>query len=140
MNILAIGNSFSEDATRYLHGIAKADGQHCSVANLYIGGCSLDHHYSNMLSDTKAYELQYNGNNTGFYVSLGEALLNREWDVITLQQASYKSFDVQASNLPQSIFVNATGKSFRFVFETQGEMNMGAITVDYLLYKGGVAP
>ena len=26
MNILAIGNSFSEDATRYLHGVARADG------------------------------------------------------------------------------------------------------------------
>lgn len=96
MNILAIGNSFSEDATRYLHGIANADGQPCSVANLCIGGCSLDRHYRNMLSGKNAYELQYNGNNTGFYVSLGDALLNREWDVITLQQASHQSFTTQS--------------------------------------------
>ena len=27
MNLLAIGNSFSEDATRYLHGVALADGE-----------------------------------------------------------------------------------------------------------------
>ncbi len=26
MDILSIGNSFSTDAQRYLHGIAKADG------------------------------------------------------------------------------------------------------------------
>ena len=26
MKVLAIGNSFSNDAMRYLHGIAKADG------------------------------------------------------------------------------------------------------------------
>ncbi len=92
MDILAIGNSFSEDATRYLHGIARADGTPLCVTNLFIPGCSLDRHYRNMLSDTKAYELQCNGNRTGFSVSLSEALLNREWDVITLQQASHKSF------------------------------------------------
>ena len=64
MNILAIGNSFSEDATRYLHGIARADGETLKVANLYIGGCSLGWHDRNMLSDEKAYELQYNGQKT----------------------------------------------------------------------------
>ena len=44
MNILAIGNSFSEDATRYLHGIARADGVQLSVINLFITGCPLDNH------------------------------------------------------------------------------------------------
>ena len=70
MNILAIGNSFSQDATRYLHQIAAADGVTLHVANLYIGGCSLEHHYRNMLSGERAYELQYNGQLTGFQVSL----------------------------------------------------------------------
>jgi len=92
MNILAIGNSFSEDATRYLHNIARADGERINVVNLYIGGCTLDRHYRNMLSGDRAYELQYNGFKTGFTVSLSEALLNRSWDVVTLQQASLSSF------------------------------------------------
>ncbi len=91
MNILAIGNSFSEDATKHLYSIAYADGRTISVINLFIPGCTLDRHYRNMLSGERAYELQCNGNKTGFYVSLDEALLNREWDVITLQQASRKS-------------------------------------------------
>lgn len=91
MNILAIGNSFSEDATKHLYNIAAADGKMISVINLFIPGCTLDRHYRNMLSGERAYELQCNGNRTGFYVSLDEALLNREWDVITLQQASRKS-------------------------------------------------
>ena len=60
MNILAIGNSFSEDATRYLHNIARADGERINVVNLYIGGCTLDRHYRNMLSGARAYELQCN--------------------------------------------------------------------------------
>ena len=92
INILAIGNSFSEDATRYLHDIARADGENLQVVNLYIGGCSLERHYRNMLSDEKKYELQYNGQRTGFFVSLRDALLNRNWDVITMQQVSSLSF------------------------------------------------
>ena len=88
MNILAIGNSFSEDATRYLYGIARADGVRINVVNLYIGGCPLERHYRNMLSGARDYELQYNGHKTGFYVSLDEALYNNQWDIITLQQAS----------------------------------------------------
>jgi len=88
MHVLAIGNSFSMDAARYLHQIARADGVTLQVANLYIGGCSFERHYRNMLSEGKAYELQFNGQSTGFYVSLKEALLNRTWDVVTIQQAS----------------------------------------------------
>ena len=88
MNILSIGNSFSQDATRYLHQIARADAVDMQVVNLYIGGCSLDRHFRNMLADSRAYSLEYNGQVTGFPVSIREALLNREWDVITLQQVS----------------------------------------------------
>ena len=88
MNVLSIGNSFSEDATRYLHGVASSAGVNLTSVNLYIGGCSLYRHFQNMKNDAKAYELQYNGAKTGFSVSLKEALLNREWDVITLQQVS----------------------------------------------------
>ncbi len=88
MQVLAIGNSFSQDATRYLHGIAQAAGEKLKVVNLYIGGCSLSRHYRNMLSGERAYELEINGERSGFGVSLDEALLNRDWDVITLQQVS----------------------------------------------------
>lgn len=96
MNVLAIGNSFSEDATRYLHGIARADGETLNVVNLYIGGCSLEKHFRNMHSEARAYELQYNGEKTGFFVSIKDALLNRRWDVVTFQQASPASFDKES--------------------------------------------
>ena len=93
MNVLAIGNSFSEDSMRYLHSIARADGVDLQTANLYIGGCSLERHYRNMLMGADAYELQYNGQRTGFFVSMKEALLNRKWDVVTVQQESSQSFN-----------------------------------------------
>ena len=91
MNVLAIGNSFSQDATRYLHRIARADGAQLNVVNLYIGGCQLERHFRNMMADARAYSLEYNGEQTQFKVSIKEALLNRSWDVVTLQQASGKS-------------------------------------------------
>lgn len=88
MNVLAIGNSFSQDATRYLNSIAKAQGKNLTIVNLFIGGCSLSTHYRNMLSEDKVYSLEFNGAGTGFKVSLKEALLSRDWDYITLQQVS----------------------------------------------------
>lgn len=92
MQVLAIGNSFSQDAMRYLHRLAAAAGEDITAVNLYIGGCTLRQHYINMLTDSKSYVLQYNGESTGFYVSIKEALINRDWDYITLQQGSHESF------------------------------------------------
>ena len=92
IKILAIGNSFSQDATRYLYGIARADGVQVKVVNLYIGGCSLYRHYRNMLSGEKAYSYEIDGISSGLFVSMKEALLSDEWDIVTLQQCSAESF------------------------------------------------
>ena len=92
MNILAIGNSFSEDAMRYLHKLAETDKCKLTVVNLMIGGCSLERHYRNMQSGDSAYALEENGENTGKTISLADALSLRAWDVVTLQQASHFSF------------------------------------------------
>ena len=86
--VLAITNSFGVDANHYLYGISRSAGEEIKVVTLYIGGCSLYRHYRNMLSEEKAYALYVNGMATGFSVSLKEALLSDEWDVITYQQAS----------------------------------------------------
>ena len=96
MNILSIGNSFSQDAQRYLHDIAKADGVNLGAFNLYIGGCQLATHYRNMLSEADEYSLEMNGESSGFKVSLKTALLSRQWDVITSQQASLYSVDYES--------------------------------------------
>ncbi len=88
MKVVAVGNSFSEDATRYLHDIARCDGVDIEVINLYIGGCSLFTHYKNITNDACAYTLTYNGQNTGVPVSVRQVLQSREWDYVTLQQVS----------------------------------------------------
>jgi len=91
MKILSIGNSFSEDAQRYLHRLAKHDGVNMKTVNLYIGGCSLRTHYLNMLDDNPDYEFQFNGEKTGLKVSIRQLLASDDWDYITLQQASHFS-------------------------------------------------
>jgi hypothetical protein len=93
MKVLAIGNSYSCDGTRYLWQIAQSVGETITVANLVIGGCPLRKHYVNALDDAKAYDLHFNGTNTGFRVSIKEALIAHDWDVVTLQQASRDSVD-----------------------------------------------
>ena len=88
MRILSIGNSFSQDAHRYLHRLAKKEGVDLTTVNLYIGGCSLRTHYLNMLDDKIAYDLEFNGETTRVKVSIKQVLESVEWDVVTLQQAS----------------------------------------------------
>lgn len=95
IKILSIGNSFSQDVTRYLYGIARADGVKMKVVNLYIGGCSLSKHYRYMLSEGKEYSYEINGMSSGLWVSMKEALLSDEWDYVTIQQQSLQSADFE---------------------------------------------
>ena len=42
VRVLAIGNSFSQDAVeQYLHELGEAEGYELVIGNLFIGGCSL---------------------------------------------------------------------------------------------------
>lgn len=91
MRLLSIGNSFSQDAHAYLHDAACSLGLDIECLNLYIGGCSLERHYNNLLSGEKAYSPEYNGIPREGLVSLGEILEGNRFDVVTLQQASHFS-------------------------------------------------
>lgn len=91
VRILAIGNSFSEDAAYYVHPMAAAAGIDVKIVNLYIGGCSLETHWRNIESGEAAYQYQLNGVNTDRYVSVEEALREEAWDYIVTQQASHDS-------------------------------------------------
>lgn len=93
MKILSFGNSFSDDAHTYLHRIAAADGCEIYTVNLNIGGCSLERHYNNMKDNAKSYMFQENGIITDKLISIEEGLLLEDWDVVTLQQVSCRSFD-----------------------------------------------
>ena len=91
MNILAIGNSFSRDATAYLHQLLADCGVENRVVNLYIGGCPLERHWQNIENDRADYEYQVNGQIIERRVSIRQALEEGGWDVIITQQASHDS-------------------------------------------------
>ena len=96
ISILSIGNSFSQDAHKYLHYIAKSEGVDIQTCNLYIGGCPLERHFRNMMGDKAEYDFEVNSNHTGIKISIGDALLLKKWDYITIQQASNFSFDYES--------------------------------------------
>ena len=95
LKILAIGNSFSSDATEYFWDIAKNGGvETIIVGNLYIGGCTLATHWANINSSAGAYT--YYKNTSGKWTnrastSVQYALQEEEWDIVTVQQASGSS-------------------------------------------------
>ena len=114
MKILSIGNSFSQDAQRYLHGIAESVGEDLETTNLYIGGCRLSLHHENMISGARAYGMEKNGVSLCKNVSLSEALLSDTWDVVTLQQqssssADYLTFRPYLDDLAAYVRANAKG-------------------------------
>lgn len=98
MKILSIGNSFSQDAHKWLHKLAEMNGVNLETANLYIGGCNLERHWNNVLENKADYSLELNGARGEKYVSIYEALTMADWDFVTIQQSS------PLSGRPQSYF------------------------------------
>ncbi len=90
MNVLSIGNSFSQDAHAWLHQITEHLGDDFYFVNLYIGGCNLEHHWECFSSASTEYLFEENGHGIR-NISIQEALSLADWDVITFQQASHDS-------------------------------------------------
>ena len=103
--MLAIGNSFSQDAIeQYLYELARAQGDSLVIGNAYIGGCSIDRHYTNLVKDSAlyAYRKVVGGvRSERKKWTLKQIIRDEQWDVISLQQASQLSgvFD-SYKNLP----------------------------------------
>ena len=91
VKVLSIGNSFSYDSHAHLHNLAKTSGLNIETVNLFIGGCSLETHYKNMINSKADYSIDINGISTGNFTSINAALESDTYDVITLQQASHYS-------------------------------------------------
>ena len=102
LKVLMIGNSFSICNTRQMPQIAQSMGKKLDLASLFIGGCSLERHWSNFVEGTtnetfKPYRFDRyvdcravvdNGR-----INVNEALTLDKWDVVTVQQASHASWN-----------------------------------------------
>ena len=95
LKILSIGNSFSADSLQWLPHILKELGENdATVAYLFIGGCSLQRHYDNVLEPTEDY-VYYKNCGDGWTETPNATLLqgikDEPWDIILFQQASHFS-------------------------------------------------
>lgn len=96
IRILAIGNSFTEDATEhYLCELLMAAGYEATVGNCYIGGCTLEKHWKN---ETSADKSRRNSNSYRKVVqgvktktdscSIARIFADEPWDYVIFQQGS----------------------------------------------------
>ena len=94
INILCVGNSFACDMSTYVHQIAESEGLTINIGVLYIGGCSIEHHWKNYLSKDKEYIFYLNGDQyCEEYVDFFYPFKSFVWDYITFQQRSGDSVD-----------------------------------------------
>lgn len=110
VRILAIGNSFSQDAVeQYLHELAEAEGFPTVIGNMFIGGCSLERHVNNSRTGAPAYayrKIDVTGKKTETKgMTLEKALADEHWDYVSLQQASPFSglYPTYEASLPELV-------------------------------------
>jgi lysophospholipase L1-like esterase len=99
IRILGVGNSFTVNSQKFLPEISANDPAiQVEIAGAIIGGSPLDKHVrlaKEHEADSlkgKAYTYNLNGKNLKKGASLKEILQDREWDVVTIQQVSTKSY------------------------------------------------
>lgn len=123
LKILAIGNSFSEDAMEYLYNIATHSGldkDDVVLGNLHIGGGTMQQHWeASQNGDAQTLQLR-RGSNTMTTLSrtLQSAVAYTDWDIITLQQASGSSgmadtYEPYLSNLIGLVEENAVNPNVK---------------------------
>lgn len=97
IRILAIGNSFSDNALKYLPALAKELGiEEIIVGKLYRGSCSIDRHWTDAQAGNSYERFDLNLGDgwvryTGSQATLDYALALYDWDIITMQQVSSTS-------------------------------------------------
>ena len=119
IRILAIGNSFSEDAIENnLYDLAKEKGKTVIIGNMYIGGASLEQHKSNIQKGASIYSYRKIGKDgvkkTYNNVRLDIAIDDEKWDYISFQQVSQNSGQletVQASLADVYNYVKSKAKN-----------------------------
>jgi hypothetical protein len=114
VRLLTIGNSFADDATRHLPGLAKAGGKELEIFRANLGGHSLEQHAGYLLAheadpaDPKGrpYTNHFaDSPKTAAKLSLREILQQRDWDIITIQQVSRQSFIADSFEPHASVLV-----------------------------------
>lgn len=118
--VLMIGNSLSEDASKYLHEMAQADGNDkLNLTVAYIGGSSIDHHYANFKNELEnenyeqldgnardTYYMYENGESVGRkYPKITELLKSKRFDIITLQEYCFNMYSYDKEDISDITYI-----------------------------------
>jgi len=137
MKILSIGNSFSQDAHKWLHKLAKQNNIDVQTTNLYIGGCSLETHWKNIVEDNESYDLEINGGAAIAKISIDAALKRDKYDVVTLQQRSgfsgnWETYTPYLSNI--AIVVKELQPNAKILFHQTWAYEIDSTHPDFINY------
>lgn len=148
LKILCVGNSFSDNAIAYMYPIAKAFGiEEVKIANLYIGGCSLETHANNAFNNTAAYTYREVNVDTGGAIQTAsstvrmiDGILDEDWDIITMQQVSGKSgvsstYNEDLVGLNGYIKDNATNPNVQFGWHMTWAYQQNSTHTDFRDYN-----
>ncbi len=97
MKVLMIGNSFSQSVLTYLPKIVEREAKHSLLlAQMMIGGCSLERHIDELAKAEKdsSYKPYWTNYQNREHVALPEMITAEKWDIVTIQQASHFSWDM----------------------------------------------
>ncbi len=95
VKVLTIGNSFAQNACKFLVQIGENQGVNIVIGTANIGGCSLEKHArlareSETDPNVKPYSTKKDGKSVK--MNLQEALTSDDWDYVTIQQFSLHSY------------------------------------------------
>ena len=142
LKILAIGNSWSNNATIYLNEILKDLGIESTVYTAIKGSGKLEDCYFNILNNTKDYSIVINGKYDKEFAnkySISEILDIDDFDIITLQQQSgnagiYNTFQPYLNSVIKFIENKETNDPIIYLHSTWSYPN-GCNHYDFYKYK-----
>jgi len=125
LRVLAIGNSFSEDAVeQHLYELGREAGYNLILGNAYRGGQGLESHWKVVSQGEAAFEYRkvVDGKRTNRKeVVLDSIVLDEPWDIISLQQVSqdaglFASYDPYLTQLIDYVIQRARNSNMQLVF------------------------
>ena len=104
LKVLMVGNSFSICNLCQMPKVAESMGCRLDLASLYIGGCSIERHWNNVVAAfTNATFRPYRFDRIiggkkvvdNGLANIPDALVFDKWDVVTIQQCSHYSWRLE---------------------------------------------
>ena len=151
LKILSFGNSFSQDAHQWLPYISAGAGVDVVLGNLSIAGQSLQGQYEQITGNLKNYTYfkknaidgnvsnQILGDNNSYL----DALLDEDWDIITLQQSSdlsgvTSSYQPYLNNIINTLRNDSTNPEVRFALHLTWAYSSDSVHGSFPTYGNNV--